>query len=67
MYSKKWECKVGEFYDISHYDTIINETSYGFNDKGETLFCLIKGAIKPENRKKYADIIIVEPLRDLVI
>ena len=57
MYSKKWECKVGEFYDISHYDTIINETSYGFNDKGETLFCLIKGAIKPENRKKYADII----------
>ena len=57
MYSKKHQARAGEFYDISHYDTIINESSYGFNDKGETLFCLIKGAIKPENRQKYKDII----------
>lgn len=57
IYKKVWEAKAGEFYDKSHYNTIINESSYGLNEDGEILFCLIKGAIKEENRKNYADII----------
>ena len=57
IYKKVWEAKAGEFYDSSHYDKIISESEYGFNDKGEVLFCFIKGAIKEENRRKYADVI----------
>tara|TARA_R100001086_G_scaffold243116_1_gene171601 strand:+ start:10 stop:933 length:924 start_codon:yes stop_codon:yes gene_type:complete len=57
IYDKVWEANAGEFYDASHYDKIITESEYGFNRKGEVLFCFIKGAIKEENRRKYADII----------
>jgi len=57
IYSKVWTAKAGEFYDISHYDEILNDTQYGFTEDGEILFCLIKGAVKEENRQKYADII----------
>ena len=57
IYDKVWEAKAGEFYDVEHYDKIINESCYGFNRGGEVLFCFIKGAIKEENRRNYADII----------
>jgi len=30
IYKKVWEAKAGEFYDKSHYNTIINESSYSF-------------------------------------
>ena len=56
-YKKVWEAKAGEFYDIDHYNQIINESQYGFTEDGNILFCLIKGAIKQENREKYKDII----------
>ena len=57
IYRKVWEAKSGEFYDSSHYDKVITESQYGFNEKGEVLFCFIKNAIKKENRKKYAETI----------
>jgi hypothetical protein len=56
-YKKIWSARAGEFYDKSHYNKIINESQYGFNENGDILFCLIKGAIKTENRIKYKDII----------
>lgn len=57
IYRKKWEAKAGEFYDSSHYDKVITESEYGFNGQGEVLFCFIKGAIKEEKRREYANII----------
>jgi hypothetical protein len=61
MFSKVYEATDGRFYDISHYDTIISskekEYQYGFNDRGEVLFCLIRDAISQENREKYRDAI----------
>tara|TARA_R110002096_G_scaffold29422_1_gene88507 strand:+ start:405 stop:1313 length:909 start_codon:yes stop_codon:yes gene_type:complete len=57
IYKKVWEAKAGEFYDADFYDKVITESEYGFNNRGEVLFCFIKGAIKEENRRKYADII----------
>ena len=56
-YKKVWEAKAGEFYDKEHYDTIIKDSCYGFDEEGNILFCFIKDAIKKENRKKYKDII----------
>ena len=56
-YKKVWEAKAGEFYDKEHYNKIITESQYGFDEEGNLLFCFIKDAIKQENRKKYKDII----------
>lgn len=57
IYKKKYEATDGTFYDISHYDTIIQDSCYGFNDRGEVLFCYVRDAISQENREKYRDAI----------
>jgi len=57
LYKKIHEATAGEFYDIDHYDSIITESQYGFNTRGEVLFCFVKGAINPDNRRKYANVI----------
>ncbi len=55
--SKVWEAKSGEFYDIEHYDKIIDESCYGLKENDEVLFCLIKNNISEENREEYKNIL----------
>jgi len=57
IHKKVFDAKLGEFYDINHYDKIISETTWGFKEDGQVLFCCIKGAIPKEERKKYKDVI----------
>jgi hypothetical protein len=57
IYHKVYEAKNGEFYDSSHYSEIITETSMGFDDNGNVLFCFIKNAIPKEDRQTYKDTI----------
>ena len=56
-YKKVWEAKAGEFYDIEHYDKIINHTSKGFKEDGSVLFYLVKNNIGEEKLQEYKDTI----------
>lgn len=57
IYEKVFEATKGEFYDSSHYDTIINDNAHGVYPDGRTLFRLIKNAIPEEKREEYKKVI----------
>ena len=56
-YKKSFKCLTAEFYDESHYEKIISESSIGLKENGDILFVLVKNAINKDNIKKYIDAI----------
>ena len=52
-YKKNFEAKIGEFYEIAHYDKVINESSVGYKEDGSLLFCLIKGNVPEDQRLEF--------------
>ena len=56
-YKKNFEAKIGEFYEIAHYDKVINESSVGYKEDGSLLFCLIKGNVPEDQRLEFKNII----------
>lgn len=57
VYKKKCEGEMGKYYDISHYDKIIDTTQYGYKENGDLLFCLVKQNINIDCSEKYKDAI----------
>ena len=53
IYSKKYECLKADFYDLEHYDEVINESKIGYKENGDVLFVFVKNAILKENREDY--------------
>jgi len=56
-YIKKFESLRADFYDESHYDEIIRDSSVGYKENGDILFVLVKNAIKEENIGGYIEAI----------
>ena len=56
-YNRIWKAKAGEYYDIEHYDKIIKDSSYGYKENGEILFCLVKNNIPKEEREDFKNVI----------
>ena len=57
VFEKCYEATKGQYFDISHYDTIIRDSHHGTYQDGSTLFRFVKGAIPEESRTQYKDII----------
>tara|TARA_R110000772_G_scaffold105833_1_gene207641 strand:- start:797 stop:1492 length:696 start_codon:yes stop_codon:yes gene_type:complete len=56
-YSKSFKCLKADFYDLEHYNEVINESRIGYKENGDILFVFVKGAIKKENIPNYINAI----------
>jgi hypothetical protein len=57
IYKKVFEALRGDYYDLSHYDKVINDECIGLKENGDILFVFVKNSIKRENREKYINAI----------